>query len=473
MTELSKSERFLSLFTEVKPGEGTTAILMFTNVFLILLAYYLIKPLREGWIAISDIEGLSSMEVKAYSSFAQSIILLFVVGFYARLAQMWDRVTLFTRATLFCISNMLIFWALQPNLFFGEIPLMGIVFYLWLGMFSVFVIAQFWTFCADIYTNERGKRMLPFIAIGATSGAAFGSWLVDQLVSSGLMPTEALLIVATGPLLISILLVHIVEKREAKNEQIASENAKEKPTDFDESEKPSMWSGAKLVMLSKFLMLAAVIAVLTNWVNTNGENLLFRVIQDTLTTQAAEQGITDAAALQTFTRDQTTAFYGNFFFWVNILALLLQAFVASRLLKYGGFAAIFLILPVIALASYTLMALLPVLAVVKMMKIAENATDYSLNNTARHVLWLPVSSAMKFRGKPAIDTLYVRLGDGLAAITVLVGIRLLPLTTTQFFMVNIFLVVCWLIAGFMLVREHSRKSGKTGDAASTESAVTA
>ena len=139
-----------------------------------------------------------------------------------------------------------------------------------------------------------------------------------------------------------------------------------------------------------------------------------------------------------------------------IASFVLQAFVASRLLKYGGFAAILLILPVIALGSYTLMALLPVLAVVKVMKIAENATDYSLNNTSRHVLWLPVSSVMKFRGKPAIDTLYVRLGDGLAAVTVLVGVHVLALSTAGFFAFNVFLVLCWLVAGVLLVREHRR-----------------
>jgi AAA family ATP:ADP antiporter len=65
---------------------------------------------------------------------------------------------------------------------------------------------------------------------------------------------------------------------------------------------------------------------------------------------------------------------------------------------------------------------------------------------------------MKFRGKPAIDTLYVRLGDGLAAITVLVGVHLLVLTTTQFFIFNVFLVLCWLVAGVLLVRAYRRTS---------------
>ncbi len=456
-TTLSTTERFLRLFTEVKPGEGSTAVMMFANVFLILLAYYFIKPLREGWIAISDIQGLSKMEVKAYSSFAQSIFLLFVVGWYAKLADRWDRTTLFTRATLFCISNMVIFWFLQPNFFFEKLPMSGIVYYLWVGMFGVFVVAQFWTFCADVYTDERGKRMLPFIAIGATSGAAAGSWIVDQLVNSGLIPTEALLLVATVPLLVSILLVRKVERREGHRAETADGEVpgQESLSELNQ-ENPSIWSGAKLVLLSKFLLLAAVVTLLTNWVNTNGENLLFRVIQEALTLHAQEQGIVEKQAMLEFTRDGTTGFYGNFYFWVNIVALLLQAFVASRLLKYGGFAAILLILPVIALISYSVMALLPILAVVKMMKIAENATDYSLNNTSRHVLWLPVSSAMKFQGKPAIDTLYVRLGDGLAAITVLVGVHLLALATEEFFAFNVFLVLCWLVAGVLLVREHRR-----------------
>ena len=63
---------------------------------------------------------------------------------------------------------------------------------------------------------------------------------------------------------------------------------------------------------------------------------------------------------------------------------------------------------------------------------------------------------MKFRGKPAIDTFYVRLGDGLAAITVLVGVHLLALATEGFFAFNVFLVLCWLVAGVLLVREHRR-----------------
>ncbi len=456
--QLSRTEKFLQIFTEVRPGEGSTALLMFANVFLILCAYYFIKPLREGWIAISDISGLSKMEVKAYSSFAQSIFLLFIVGWYARLSSRLDRSTLITRATLFCISNMVIFWFFQPGFFFEQLPVSGIIFYLWVGMFGVFVVAQFWTFCADVYTKESGARLLPMIAIGATSGAAAGSWIVDQLVGSGIVPTEGLLIVATIPLFISIWLTRIVDRHQRAIKKPADETTEVAPEEPAEEGAGFLISGAKLVFLSRFMLAAILVTLLTNWVNTNGENLLFQVIQNTLTEQASEQGITDPEAVLAFTRDETTTFYGNFYFWVNIIALLLQSLVASRLLKYGGFAAILLILPVIAMVSYTVMALLPVLAIVKMMKIAENATDYSINNTSRHVLWLPISSELKFRAKPAIDTLYVRIGDGLAALTVLVGVQLLALSTQQFFIFNVSLVVLWLIFGIMLVKEHRKAS---------------
>jgi AAA family ATP:ADP antiporter len=140
------------------------------------------------------------------------------------------------------------------------------------------------------------------------------------------------------------------------------------------------------------------------------------------------------------------------------MAMVLQAFVASRILKFGGFGAILLTMPVVALVSYTAMAFVPILAIVKAMKIADNATDYSINNTARNVLWLPVSAEMKYKGKPTIDSLFVRLGDGIAALTVLVGVQLLAISTRSFFALNVALVFLWFALALVLIRERRRLS---------------
>ena len=178
------------------------------------------------------------------------------------------------------------------------------------------------------------------------------------------------------------------------------------------------------------------------------------MLQDHLAEDAASHGVTEAAALLEYTRRETTTFYAGFYGMVNWVALVLQAFVASRLLKYGGFAALLLLMPVVSLISYTTMAIVGTLFVVRMMKVAENATDYSINNTARHVLWLPVHSAVKLKGKPTVDSLFARMGDGFAALTVLVGVQILALATETFFVFNVALVVIWLFLCFGIVRGH-------------------
>jgi len=447
----SKLERFLRIFTDVDAGEGTTALLMFANVFLILCAYYLIKPLREGWIAVSDISGLSKMEVKAYSSFGQSLVFIPVVWFFGRLSTRYRRGDLITRSTIFCMTNMAIFWAIQPGLFIENLPFSGVVFYLWVGMFGVFVVAQFWAFAADVYIEERGNRLFPLIAVGATSGAACGSWITGIMLKSELFGTQWLLILAMIPLVASIVLSRMVDRRMTAP---AAEAATTPEPEFADSGRNAI----SIVLTSRFLLATAVITLLLSWVNTNGENLLFRVVQEFLKGQAVKGGITDSNALLAFTRDGTTSFYGNFFFWVNITAVILQAFVASRLLKYGGFGLILLTMPVVALVSYTAMAFVPILVIVKVMKIAENATDYSINNTARNVLWLPVSPEMTYKGKPTIDSLFVRIGDGVAALTVLVGVQFMALSTQAFFILNVVLVVIWLAFAFVVIHEHRRIS---------------
>jgi AAA family ATP:ADP antiporter len=456
---LSPLERLLATFTDIRPGEGVTGLLLFANVFLILCAYYFVKPLRDSWIAVSSIEGLSSMEVKAYSSFAQSLLLAGVTSTFARLSATVPRITLITRSTLVCMSNLVVFWLLQPGFFLENLPYAGVVFYLWVGMFGLFVVAQFWTLAADLYAGERGTRLLPLIAIGATAGAAFGSWLTGALVKGGVFDSGNLLMVANVPLGLSILLTRRAEARGPVGRGSCPTRLQPagKPVASPDPAAGKASKGAiRFILTHPYLLAVAMVVLLANWVNTNGENLLFRVIQDGLTAEASAQGIAAGGATVAFVRKQTTLFYGDFFFYVNCSALFLQAFVASRLLRFGGFGAMLLALPTIALVSYSTMALMPVLWVVRLLKIAENSTDYSIANTARQVLWLPTSAQTKYRAKPAIDSLFVRLGDGCAALTVLVGVHFLDLPTGVLFAVNVVLVLLWLALSAGIVRSYTR-----------------
>jgi len=450
---LSLLERGLRLFTDVRAGEGLTGLVMFADVFLILCAYYFVKALRDGWIAVSEVAGLSQVELKAYTSFAQSLLLWGIVSVYARLSARWSRRTLVTRATLVCISCLVLFWLLQPGLLFANVPGAGVAFYLWVGMFGVFVVAQFWTFAADLYAGERGKRLLPLIAVGATGGAAFGSFLTQHLLRSGMADSGTLLLLAIVPLVGSLLLTLLADARGPVAGMRVERSVRTAPA----ASGARVGSGALgMIFRHRYLVVVATVAMLTNWVNTNGENLVFRVLQDTLREDVGARGITGTVAARAFVRDGTTAFYGNFFFWVNLCALLAQALLASRLLRWGGIGAVLLVLPIISLVSYSSMAMLPVLHVMRLTKIAENATNYSLDNTARQVIWLPTTTEMKYWTKPAIDSLFMRLGDGMAALTILIGLKVLDLPTRDLALVNVALVACWLGAAVVIVLDYRR-----------------
>jgi AAA family ATP:ADP antiporter len=360
------------------------------------------------------------------------------------------RSTLITRATLFCMSNLMIFFLWRPGGPFDAIPGSALAFYVWVSMFGLFVVAQFWTFAADIYTDERGRRLMPMIAIGATGGAAFGSLVVTPMVERAALGADVLLLAALVPLALSIALTRMVDAREAGGAREASAGKKVAPHDA----RPR--GGFAMIATSRFLIAAAAITLLLNWVNTNGENLLYGVIVEALKSEVVGNGLTDPNAIEAFTKNGVTIFYGIFYTWVNAVALVLQALVASRLLKYGGFGVLLLMLPVISLLSYGAMALVPVLIVIKVMKIAENSTDYSINNTARNVLWLPTTSEMKFKCKPAIDTIFVRLGDSLTAATVWFGTNVLALSNQGYAAFNVALVLAWLGASIVLIREHRK-----------------
>ena len=91
-------------------------------------------------------------------------------------------------------------------------------------------------------------------------------------------------------------------------------------------------------------------------------------------------------------------------------------------------------------------------------------SPFSINNTARSVLWLPVSREDTYKGKPMIDTVFTRIGDGLAALTVLVGVNWLLLPTESFFVINVALVVVWLAISFIVIREYRLLSVEEEDA---------
>jgi AAA family ATP:ADP antiporter len=138
--------------------------------------------------------------------------------------------------------------------------------------------------------------------------------------------------------------------------------------------------------------------------------------------------------------------------------LVLQSFVVSRVIRRGGVRAGLLVLPIIALGDAFAVAVLPVLAVLRVGKVLENASDYSFNNTARNMLWLPTSAEAKYKAKQAVDAFFVRFGDVSSALLVAVASGMLNLGVRTFAVVNLVLIGGWLVLSLSISREHARRT---------------
>lgn len=138
----------------------------------------------------------------------------------------------------------------------------------------------------------------------------------------------------------------------------------------------------------------------------------------------------------------------------------LQALVVSRLVRVWGLERAFFVLPVIALVDALGAAAVPLLAVVFVGKVAENATDYSLNNTLRNMLWLPTTRDMKYKAKQAIDTFFVRMGDVGSALVVFALARQLELGVRAFALLNLLLCLAWLLLARRIVQGYAELSAQ-------------
>lgn len=424
-------DRMLSPFSRVEAGEGAGALILAANVFLLLAAYYVLKTVREALI-LSE----AGAEVKSYASAGQALLLFLFIPVYGWFGSRVNRLVLVCGSTLFFVSHLALFYALGT----AGVKI-GVPFYLWLGIFNMFLVAQFWAFANDLYSEEAGKRLFPVIGVGASLGAWIGAQVAKEAFKQ--VTPYQLMGVTIGILLGCVALTVAAHRREAARKGAAEAKKAEKPLEKS--------GGFALVLRSPYLRWIAILVLLLNVVNTTGEFLLGSLVE-----REAEQRFGTGDATEKQRGAFIGQFYGDYFGWVNLIGFLIQTFLVSRIFRWIGVRGALFVLPVIALGGYGLMIFAPVIAAVRVAKILENSTDYSLNNTVRHALFLNTSRAEKYKAKAAIDSFFVRAGDLLQAGVVFVGTAL-GWATGNFAVLNLAFVLVWLFVAWRIYEAYARQ----------------
>ncbi len=441
--------RSLSVFTEIRPHEVRLTLALFSIIFLMLMAYYIAKPVRDSWLAVSLIGDMTRIEVKAVSGLFQSLAIIGLLPFYSKLYDKLPRGKLLIWVNVFFITLFPVFWILRPGNFMESIPCIGVIFYVWIGIFSVSVVAQLWAFAADLFDEKAGKRLFPLIALGASTGAVAGSMLSNYLIKDLSLNIYTMLLIA--PLILGVttfMLWHCDRNQAVQKKSVVQDTLPEDPEDEDQR------SALRIIFGNKYILLIALFIFMLNWVVTNGENILFAAIQDAIA-QTDMSGLSPEEA-NVAIGQATAEFYTRIYFWINLVGMLLQAFIVSRLVKYGGITSVLLIPPFVSLASYGTMSGTGGLQALTIAKTAENATNFSVGNTALHMLWLPVPKKALYKAKTAVDTAFVRTADALAAVTVIFGTRVCKITVEGFLVLNIFLITVWLLVVYLIIKERRK-----------------
>jgi len=418
-----------NIWGDLKSEEGQATLRFAIRLFLILLAYYLMKPVREELI----LEG-GGAEVRSYALAGQAALLLLSVPFYSQLIKRLHGDKLFHIVTLFLAANIGLFY------FMGSAGMdIGVAFFVWLGLFSVVQISQFWTMVSDYHCVEKGKRLTSYIAIGGSLGAMIGAMIAKGLYLE--LGAYGLMLVAIVMLIVAVFIPGAKAGLRKDHDDHAA---------ADESMK-HLLGGLKRVMDVPYLRWIAASVVLLNLINSTGEFILADFVT------------------ASYSGKEIGAFYSTFYLYVNIATLVLQAFVVRPLYRVIGVGGALISLAAINLIMYMSVLAFPVLAWFAIVKMADNSIDYSVANTTKQILFLPLDRFTRYEGMLAINTFFTRFGDLIQGGIIFVVISMLAMSPMVLVGVNIVLCLLWLFVTMNVSRRFKDQTKTSSEVISNNS----
>ena len=372
---------------DVQPDELRALGLAFLFNFIALGSYYVLRPIRDEIGAAGSLENLSWMYTGTL------VAMLVANALFAAIVGRLPRRRFIPLAYRFFIANLVVFFVLMRTIPPEQQMWIGRIFFVWVSVFNLFVVTLFWAFMTDVFNTEQAKRLFGFISVGGTLGAIVGgsatAFLVQRLGSANMLLFSAVLLEAGAWCVRSF----PAEFRGTHANAIRTEQGKgEQPVGG------SIWSGFTHAMRSPYLL--GICAF-----------MLFHSITATLI--YFQQA--DIAGRAFADRGARTAFFAQLDVWVNVLAIVVQIFLTSRILKWLGVGLTLAMLPLLSVFGFLAMSIAPTIGLLAAFQVVRRAANFALSRPAREVLFTVLRREDKYKAKSFIDTFVFRGGDQIGA----------------------------------------------------------
>jgi len=374
-TGLEKLKRAVN----VRDEEVRALLWAFAYFFCLLCAYYVLRPVRDAMGLAGGVRNLQWLFTATF------LTMLVAVPIFGTIVAKFPRRVFLPWVYWFFIINILIFYAVlqyKPwELYSAR------VFFVWVSVFNLFIISVFWSFMADIFSNEQGKRLFGFIAAGGTAGALMGPAVTVTLAKS--LGTANLLLISAALLGIALICLHKLIRitKPAQTEAAPS-------PDSEAIIGGGILNGAVQVFKSPYLIGICLYLFIYTAISTFLYFQQAHIVADAFESKAERTQVFAVIDLS-----------------VGIVTLLMQLFVTGRFIRYLGIGAALAVVPLASLIGFITLAIYPSLIAIIVFQSLRRSCNFAFSRPAREVLYTVVSREEKYKCKNFIDTVVYRGGD--------------------------------------------------------------
>jgi AAA family ATP:ADP antiporter len=421
--------RFIKTATKIESNELTATLLSFTFVFVLMTAYFILRPVRDSLSSDWTDEQLSWLWT---STFFVSVIAVSIYG--AVISRIRMRVIVPSMYAFFAISFVGFYIAGRT---LGDNDLVNRAYYVWLSVFSLYHLSVFWTFMSGLYNKEQAKRLFAIIAMGATAGAIAGPAIAALFADR--IGNLNLLLIAAVFLMLPLAIIGRLEQLRISD--LGNEDAQ---TDLAGGRELSAnpFSGFKTFASNPYLLAIGLFILLYVVMNTFIYFELRKMMGD-------------------FDRETRTQIWAGIDLAVNSLTFVVGLFVTGRLATRVGMPTTLALIPVFMVGGWVVVALSPVLAVLAGLQIVRRAGNYAITRPGREMLFTAVDADTRYKAKPVIDVVVYRGGDMVTAWFYTALTTGLAMGTAGVAAMAAVVAAIWAGAGIFLGRKYDRGGDQT------------